>query len=149
MNQNDPKKSSINVSLLIVIPIIVIILLLLSGVEIGLKEINFFGVILDIKETSTPKFLESHSEIINPTNTSNPVLEETQISDETELTSNFYCVYGDNAPANQYSHVSFSYSLEENQFINGQATEFTFGSTSEGGGVAYILIGPGNFLMDY
>jgi len=57
----------------------------------------------------------------------------------------YFCKFGDSAQADSNSFAYFDFSLEENQFINGQCSEFSLNTTKEVGGVAYIIKGPGNY----
>jgi len=54
------------------------------------------------------------------------------------------CKSGGFTPDDYYALVQFSYDLNEDDFINGQCSVFEGGGVNLDGGVAYIILGPGD-----
>jgi hypothetical protein len=55
------------------------------------------------------------------------------------------CKSGEFAPADVYSFYSFSTELGSSDFVYGQCSSFKGGGITVEGGVAYLILGPGDF----
>lgn len=93
-------------------------------------------------ENTTISTVENQNDIqteqITPTEPTNTATLEAEVE-------NPFCQFGDSAPVDEQAYQPFLVTLNENEFVNGQATELWISGYQGKGGVAYILQGPGTF----